>query len=143
MKRRHFIAGAVAAVTALAGWRVLQSSDYDAIVAILEKRLAYLKKDPEGVKAFARAQAAAHQISSAKIRVVSILRPLYSRIALDSENRFTNGIHHGEERVVSAYLLSSDFFLNGADETRVIKYIGMYDPLRGCGNPFARLRLDS
>jgi hypothetical protein len=32
---------------------------------------------------------------------------------------------------------SSDFFKNGADESRTVRYIGNYDPLIACGNPFA------
>jgi hypothetical protein len=139
MKRRIFFAGAAAGVAALAGFRVWRSSDYEAIVEIIEKRLAYLNKDPEGVRAFARDLSNLHQISSAKMRIVSVLGPVYSSLPLDAENRLTNGIHHGEERVTSSYLLSSDFFLNGADETRLVRYLGMYDPLRACGNPFARL----
>jgi hypothetical protein len=139
MRRRIFVATALTGLAAFVGWRTLASSDYDAIVAIIEKRLHYLRKDPDGVRAFARDLAGLHQISSAKIRVVSIARPLYENFALDGDNRFMNGIHHGEERVISGYLLSSDFFANGADESRLVRYLGMYDPLRACGNPFARL----
>lgn len=36
-------------------------------------------------------------------------------------------------------LLSTDFFLNDEDETRVIRYVTFYDPsLTLCSNPFAR-----
>lgn len=37
------------------------------------------------------------------------------------------------------FLLSTDFFLNDQDESRILLYIGYYDPyLRGCGNTIAR-----
>jgi hypothetical protein len=43
-----------------------------------------------------------------------------------------------DEAVVTAFLLSSDFFQNGADETRTVRYLAYYDPYKyACGNPFA------
>jgi hypothetical protein len=36
------------------------------------------------------------------------------------------------------FLMSTDFFLNGADETRTVRFLEFYDPYRGCRNPFAR-----
>ena len=39
------------------------------------------------------------------------------------------------------FLLSSDFFALGADESKTVRYRGYYDPVRQvdrCGNPFAR-----
>ncbi len=139
MKRRGFLGFSVAALAALGVWRYVRSSDYDAIIAIIEKRLDYLKKDPEGVRAYAAELARRHEITSGRLRVVSMAKPLYEFFSLTDENRFTNNIHHGEERVVSSYLLSSDFFVNGADTTRTVRYIGFYDPFHACGNPFARL----
>jgi hypothetical protein len=38
----------------------------------------------------------------------------------------------------STYLLSSDFFVNGADAGQLVRYLRLYDPVRACGNPFAR-----
>jgi hypothetical protein len=41
--------------------------------------------------------------------------------------------------VYTNYLLSSDFFKNGADQSRLIRYIGYYDPaITPCNNPLAR-----
>jgi hypothetical protein len=37
------------------------------------------------------------------------------------------------------FLLSTDFFRNGADESRLIRYVGFYDPaVTACNNPLAR-----
>lgn len=44
-----------------------------------------------------------------------------------------------EDSVVSDYLLSTDFFANGADEQRAVSYVSFYDPyVRPCSNPFNR-----
>lgn len=38
------------------------------------------------------------------------------------------------------FLLSNDFFQNGADESRPMHYVTLYDPyVTACRNPFARL----
>jgi hypothetical protein len=38
------------------------------------------------------------------------------------------------------FLLSSDFFKNGADESRPVHYLAFYDPrVTGCTNPLAKL----
>jgi hypothetical protein len=43
-------------------------------------------------------------------------------------------------QLVSAYLLSSDFFQNKMDETRIVKYVGLYDPYtRPCSHPFSHV----
>ena len=37
------------------------------------------------------------------------------------------------------YLMSTDFFHHGADEARLVRYVGFYDPdLTTCNNPLAR-----
>jgi len=37
------------------------------------------------------------------------------------------------------YLMSTDFFRHGADESRLVRYVGFYDPDRtACNNPLAR-----
>lgn len=123
----------------MVGWRLVHGSDYESILAIIGKRLAYLNKDPEGVRRFARDLSELHQISSTKMALISAAGPLYSRLSLDGDSRFERSVHHGEERVTSSYLLSSDFFVNGANMSREIRYLGMYDPLSPCHNPFARL----
>lgn len=38
------------------------------------------------------------------------------------------------------FLLSNDFFQNGADESRTLRYLALYNPyVNACRNPFARL----
>jgi hypothetical protein len=104
----------------------------------LRKRLGYLRLDETGVQQFAKDLAAKGQLSTLRLRLLPAAGPLYSDLALSGHSALENGIRHGEERVVTMFLLSSDFFKSGMDETRVVQYLGYYDPLQACGNPFAR-----
>ena len=138
MKRRYFVLSGLAGVCGLVGWRYASSTDDDAIVKVVHKKLDYLKLDEAGVRQFARDLATAKIISSPRLRIIDAAGPLYTRSALVGNNKFDNAIRHGEDRVVTQYLLSSDFFSNGADERRTVRYLHYYDPMIACGNPFAR-----
>jgi hypothetical protein len=121
-----------------AGWRYFGSSDEEAFVTVVRRRLDYLKLDLDGVNAFARDMAARHIISNGRLRFLNVVKPLYVHVALSTSSRFGSALRHGEERIVTNYLLSSDFLINGADESRIVRYLGYYDPMRACGNPFAQ-----
>lgn len=138
MKRRYFLLSGLAGVCGLAAWRFACSSDEAAVAKVVHKRLSYLNLDPAGVQQFARDLTAARFISSARLQFIDAVGPLYTRPALSSDNRLDNAVRHGEDRVVTLYLLSSDFFKHGADESRVVSYLHYYDPLIACSNPFAR-----
>ena len=142
ISRRRWFAAAASGVAALAGLRYMTSDEEDGIVEVLRKRLDYLMLDEPGVRAFA-ADLTAHDnnnLRHSKLRLIDAAEPVYTRLPR-SPNALTHRLEHGESRVVSLYLLSSDFFLNGADETQPVKYRGYYDPIdraRACGNPFSR-----
>lgn len=141
MQRRHFIyASALGAtgIAAIAGWRFLNARVESAIAKVLHKQLHYLVLDPVGVEQFARDFAERKIISSMKLRDIDAAGVLYTHLGLTAHNKLLDAIHRGEDRIVTAYLISTDFFSNGADETRPVKYMGYFDPLRACGNPFAR-----
>jgi|SRR5208282_4466916 len=138
MQRRYFLLSGFAAACGLVGWRFAVSSEEAAIVKVLHKKLGYLKLDADGVQRFARELAASKTISSARLRIIDTAGPLYTGTALTASNMLYDGIHHGEDRVVTIFLLSSDLFKNGADQTRSVHYLGLYDPMIACGNPFAR-----
>jgi hypothetical protein len=142
MKRRTFLASAALTVAALAGLRIGMSSTEQAIAKILYKRLNYLKLDPDGVQRFAADLARLRAVSPTRLLTIDAVGPLYTHLGLSENNRVGLAIRHGEDRVLGAYLISSDFFINNADETRVVKYLGYFDPLRPCSNPFARLVVD-
>jgi hypothetical protein len=140
IKRRHFIWGLVAggSVAALLGLRIGLSSREAGVIAILRKRLPYLKLDENDLHQFAREFLTKAEMSPAKLRLIAAFAPLYGRLSTSPEHLVARTLRFGEERIAARFLLSSDFFTNGADETRVVRYVGFYDPLRACGNPFAR-----
>jgi hypothetical protein len=138
MKRRYFLLSGLAGVCGLVGWRYACSSDEAAIVKVLYKKLGYLKLDEAGVRQFARDLAAAKIISSSHLRITDAAGALYTHPNFSADNRFDEVVRHGEDRVVTQYLLSSDFFKNNADQMRTVRYISYYDPMVACGNPFAR-----
>jgi hypothetical protein len=143
MKRRTFLITGAAGVLAVVGGRLIASSDESAIVKVIYKRLDYLKLDGPGVRQFATELAALgksslYSISSTRLRLIDAAGPLYTGIALTAGANLADALSHGEDRVVTHYLMSSDFFRNGADVSRTVHYLGQYDPLVACNNPFAR-----
>jgi hypothetical protein len=113
-----------------------------AIATILRRRLAYLHLDEEGVRAFASDQAGkliAKRVSLHRLRyhVAATAGDTFKRFQRSNDPR--TRVERIEDPIVISYLMSSDFFLNGADESRSVRYLGFYDALqRPCGNPFAR-----
>jgi hypothetical protein len=138
MKRRHFLLSSLGALCGVVGWRFAQSSDESAIIKVLHKRLDYLRLDEAGVRRFTHDLTANRVISSSRLRTIDAAGALYTGLALSSNSTLEDGIRHGEERVVTQYLISSDFFQNGADESRIVHYVAYYDPFIACNSLFAR-----
>jgi hypothetical protein len=143
MRRRTFIWGGVGAgaLAAIAGWRLAANSQQDVVISVLRRRLGYLRLDEAGMRRFAADLVATGKISGSRLRALGAFSPLYSSIALITHDRWMHGIKHGEERITTLYLMSSDFFVNGANESLPVRYLRLYsaqtDPV-ACSNPFAR-----
>jgi hypothetical protein len=138
MKRRVFLISAAAAVGTVIGWRLTGSRQQAAIAKVLYKRLDYLKLDAGGVRRFAEDLSSRKVISSLRLRILDAAGELYTGATPAAGGRIDRALRHGEDRIVTQYLISSDFFTHGADKTRTINYFGYYDPLVACNNPFAR-----
>ena len=142
LNRRQFLASIAAGVTGLVTWRYLASTEEGAIVDIVRKRLYYLKLDPTGVNAFARDLVKRKIISGGKLRLIDMAGPVYTQLSSHiGNNALAHNFKHGEERIASMYLMSTDFFRNGYDESKVVRYIEFYEPfvrLHACQTPFAR-----
>ena len=139
MRRRAFILSGVGVAAGVATWQFVRMNDPAVIEMVVRRRLDYLTLDSEGLRRFAGDLAGLRVISRAKMRVLSGISALYTRVELSSgHNGPAYSLRHGEDRIVSSYLISSDFFINGSDESRVVRYLGLLDPLKACGNPFAR-----
>jgi hypothetical protein len=112
------------------------------IASAVRRRLSILKLDEAGLHAFAKDQ----------IGALLAKRPTWKRLKTRLRSALAKApvVHFGistdrrtrrerlEDNLATVFLLSSDFFWNGADESRVVKYRELYDPMRACGNPFAR-----
>ena len=147
MKRRQFLLGGLA-VVAVAGLGVIgfgRGAAEAKIVSLVRQRLSFLRLDEAGLKAFAHDH----------LGVLLAKRPTWNRWKYHFLSVFSKSITRWNtstdkrtrsERIVdnmaSTYLLSSDFFLNKADQSQVVSYISLYDPMRPCGNPFARPPID-
>lgn len=141
--RRRFLLGglAVAAVTGLGvaalGPRAAASHIADAV----RRKLPFLKLEEAGLQAFARDQVDALLAkrptwNRLKYHYLSMFGKQFTRYNRSNDTRTRT--QRMEDNFASTYLLSSDFFLNRADESRIVKYLGFYDPLHPCGNPFWR-----
>jgi hypothetical protein len=112
------------------------------IVAAVRRRLPFLKLDEAGLQAFAHDQ----------VSVLLAKRPTWNRIKYHYSSLFEKPLtrfvgsstdrrdrwQRMDDNFASTFLLSSDFFVNGSDAAEVVRYVGFYDPLRPCGNPFWR-----
>jgi hypothetical protein len=133
----RYMYSAFALGLAAVGVRFSTTSTKDAVAAVLRKHLGYLKLDEAGVRRFADDLIARDLISANRLRVIGAAGPLYAHLSMTAHNIVYDGVRHGEERIITNYLLSTDFFVMGQDEARVIRYLGFYDPVRACASPFA------
>ena len=138
MKRRTFLIAAAAGLGGLITWRLSSSKEEAAIIKVIHKQLHYLKLDEAGVQRFALDISARKVISNLRLRIIDAAGGLYTHLSPKADSKVAKAIRHGEDRIVTQYLISSDFFIHGADKSRVVNYLGYYDPLVPCNNPFAR-----
>jgi hypothetical protein len=146
ISRRKFLLATVPAAVSLyiSGWwffKVRNSDATDIVIQILKNNLSYLKLKDEDLATFAESL---QQTLTGNIRQqiswAGIMRPIYSQVNIFSLSSLTRSTFaEFEEYVISKFLLSTDFFINNADENRNITYLGFYPYERPCSNPFARL----
>lgn len=142
IKRRGILLGAlgVAATASLGLWGadVFTQSE---IASSVRRRLSFLKLDEAGLHSFARDQVASILAKRPTwYRIKFHIRMMFSKsgpnwgVSTDTRSRRERMV----DNLATMYLLSSDFFLNGADESRSVRYVALFDPMRACDNPFAR-----
>jgi hypothetical protein len=152
IRRRGFLIG-LGGLSVLAGvaggWRAGRTTPQEAVITVLRKRLDYLRLDEDGVQRFADDLMARDLVSPVRLRALAAFAPLYNRLSMSGHEGWLQAVRHGEDRVATAFLLSSDFFKNGRNESLVVHYLGFYEPMRNprgaaCNSPFARpLGLDT
>lgn len=146
-RRRILLGGlglfGVAALAAVGlGPRTAQSQ----IASHVRRRLSFLRLDEAGLQAFAHDQVAfllakRPTWNRMKYHFLTVFSKSFTRYERSTDRR--TRAERIQDNWASTYLLSSDFFVNGADSTRIVKYLAFYDPLRACGNPFARPAIDT
>lgn len=130
------------------GWFFLGVGGNDArriITAIIHKRLHYLDKDADGLRLFCEEfQKRMSPESIEKAEWLGIFQPVYSFTNFFALMPGFKTIQDFEERVVTQYLLSSDFFVKGFNLLQQVRYLRYYDPYTSpCTNPFAKFTASS
>jgi len=144
VSRRKFICMVLVLLTcSIAGWwafTVRKRDGMSIIIAVLRKRLGYLSLDDGGMKRFAD-DYERHADPSTKRRLgrLGLIAPAYKVLDLAKVAPGMRWVTAVEDKIVCQFLLSSDFFMHDANETRIVHYIGYYDSyVRLCGNTLAR-----
>lgn len=141
ISRRKFVISAMTALTVVGSagfWvRWKNTKETDITEAILKRRLGGLKIDPQAFKIFSN-EMIEHRKSYAKqLKVLGMFSGLLSLLTPYNFLPMGHPIRRLENYSVSNFLLATDFFQNGADINREVKYLGFYDPYkRPCVNFF-------
>jgi hypothetical protein len=133
ISRRKIIAiagaGAIASVTGLfVSWKTARETDI--VVAILRRRLRPLKADRAIFEEFSRDYILTRLDYAKQMRLLGAVSGLLSIVTPYQLLPLGHPWRRLENNIVSMFLLSTDFFQNGADPQKKIQYLGLYDPYR-------------
>src|SRR5690606_25766916 len=140
--RRKFLLAATAASAALAGgYATVQwffGDPEDIVLAVLRRRVGYLRVKEQDLLSFA-AEYAAWKGRGELLGRLSMIAPPMRFFTPYPWLKPGHSMRRLEDSIVSQFLLSTDFFSHNADENRDIVYLGFYDPhSAACRNPFFR-----
>ena len=145
MNRRNFLLTTATGITGILsygiGWPYLENQANTFIKAILKSKLNYLTLDEEGLDQYCEAFFK-NKSKTLKIKtgIAGISLQWTDDLEIIKRNIGTERITALEEDLTLSYLLSTDFFTNGNNESIPGKFIAFYDPqLPVCRHPFARL----
>ena len=141
MKRRTFVVLTSLAIVTIptTGKLVVGGAEkisYDYISGIIAKKLSYLRYDSDMVTKFiCDYSRSCSGVGSMDVHRLSSLASVKILLKLLPSTRAL--INDLEEKIARDFLLSTDFFQNGSDVSKPLKYLGLYEPrLRPCTNPF-------
>lgn len=107
------------------------------IEAILARRLGHIRTEAKAFSAFSTQYLKARKEHEEQLRHLSTASLFLHFFSPYSWVGSRHPLRRLENNVVSMFLLSTDFFENGADESRLVKYVAFYDPTAAiCRNPF-------
>ena len=139
-RRRFMAAGAVGGLLlgSYAAYKWFTGDATEVVLSILERRLGHLDLPDHAFAKFSNEYVeskAPHQESLSRLAVVSFPLRFVTPYGLLGAG---HPLRRLENNVVTQFLLSTDFFQHGADETRRVNYVAFYDPVKTpCRNPFA------
>lgn len=106
------------------------ATETDIIVAILRNRLHPLKIEVEIFKQFSVEYIETRKEYADRLRFLGTFAELFSVITPYQLLPKGHPWRRMENNIVSTFLLSTDFFQNGARTDIPVKYLGFYDPYR-------------
>jgi hypothetical protein len=139
-RRRFLLLGAGSAVILATGYGVARwyrGDPVSVIVAILERRLGYLQVDRSSFDRFAVDYLESRKEYKRELQLMALFSLPYRYVTPYPFLKQGHSLRRLESNVVSRYLLSTDFFEHGADESRTVRYVEFHDPYSiACRNPF-------
>ena len=140
--RRLFLKASAVTLLVGGGYGLLKwftAEPTDIIIAILKRRVGYLDIEFEAFKFFAGDYVKWKATEARKLKMLSVVSFPAQHISPYELLPQGNPVRRLENNVVSQFLLSTDFFQNGASDNRKIRYQGFYNPLVTiCANPLMR-----
>jgi hypothetical protein len=140
-RRRNFLKALIVGGFALTAagtilWRTNQETNI--IVAILENKLGKLKISDDAFLLFANEYVREKEQFKKQFTYLSLLSNIFTVMTPDALLPMNHPLKRMEDNIVSNFLLSTDFFQNGADINKKVNYLGFYDPYkRPCANFFS------
>ena len=139
-RRRFLVLGAGSAIAIATGYGVMRwyrGDPKSVIVAILERRVGYLQVDRASFDRFAVDYLESRKGYERELAVMALFSLPYRYVTPYPMLKQGHSLRRLESNVVSRYLLSTDFFEHGADESRHVTYVEFHDPYSiACRNPF-------
>ncbi|WP_187409015.1 hypothetical protein [Saccharophagus sp. K07] len=121
--------GLIAASSALfASWRTAKETDI--VVALLRNRLRPLRIAPGVFEQFSVEYIQTRKDYASRLRLLGTFAELFSLVTPYQLLPMGHSWRRMENNIVSAFLLSTDFFQNGARTDIPVNYLGFYDPYR-------------
>ncbi len=141
MNRRKFIGISLLSIIGITIAGIFAFNDFETVVLkILRQDLKDMNIQEKHFKKFiADAQntgSASKLMLDKKKKAFIFLFFFLPKVGLPYESKY----QELRQRIVSDFLLATDFFVNGMDTKKDINYIALFDPyLRPCQNPFSPL----
>lgn len=140
-RRRNFLKALMVGGLALTAagtilWRTNQETNI--IVAILENKLGKLKISDDAFLLFANEYVIEKEQFKKQFTYLSLLSNIFTVMTPYALLPMNHPLKRMEDNIVSNFLLSTDFFQNGADINKKVNYLGFYDPYkRPCATFFS------